>query len=457
MTRQGRRLVLPLALPRSKPPPDAVVRSRSSPAATPTGSPGRSCTTRPARVAAALQARGVGPGIHVALLGPTTRPLVTAIQAVWLSRRDARGAAAADAPRVDRGVRRRRPARRIAHADVDLARRRPRPRAVPRARSRATRRSSSLRRARRRRRRRRATYERPKRRSRRARRAAVHQRVDGRPQGRDAPAPDHLRQPRRDRGIAARARPRDDVLVSWLPLYHDMGLVGLLHAADDHRHRSRARRAAGLPRRPRRGGWSGCRDFGGTATAGPNFSYVLAARALRNALDGLDLSRWRIALNGAEPVDPDDRRERSSRPPAPVTAAARRGVPRVRHGRGGRSPARSRRRCAGCAPTPSTGACSRPSATPHPSHRCRRRPRGFALLGTPVPGLEIRIVDPETGRPMRDREVGELEIRGTSVTPGYYKRPDADRGDRSTTAGCAPATSRTSSTASWWCAVGSRT
>jgi fatty-acyl-CoA synthase len=50
--------------------------------------------------------------------------------------------------------------------------------------------------------------------------------------------------------------------------------------------------------------------------------------------------------------------------------------------------------------------------------------RRLALLGKPVPGLEIRVVDPETGTVRLDREVGELEIRGTSVTPGYYGRPD---------------------------------
>ena len=44
--------------------------------------------------------------------------------------------------------------------------------------------------------------------------------------------------------------------------------------------------------------------YRGTATAGPNFAWVLAARALRR-LPGLDLSSLRIALNGAEPVDPD--------------------------------------------------------------------------------------------------------------------------------------------------------
>ena len=49
--------------------------------------------------------------------------------------------------------------------------------------------------------------------------------------------------------------------------------------------------------------------------------------------------------------------------------------------------------------------------------------RRLARLGKPVDGLHLRIVEPETGRPMREREVGELEFRGTSVTPGYYRRP----------------------------------
>jgi fatty-acyl-CoA synthase len=47
------------------------------------------------------------------------------------------------------------------------------------------------------------------------------------------------------------------------------------------------------------------------------------------------------------------------------------------------------------------------------------------LLGAPVPGLEMRIVDPDTREELGERHVGELLLRGTSVTPGYYKRPDA--------------------------------
>jgi fatty-acyl-CoA synthase len=51
--------------------------------------------------------------------------------------------------------------------------------------------------------------------------------------------------------------------------------------------------------------------------------------------------------------------------------------------------------------------------------------RRLPLLGRPLPGLEMRIVDPDTFEPRPERHVGELLIRGTSVTPGYYKRPDA--------------------------------
>jgi fatty-acyl-CoA synthase len=52
------------------------------------------------------------------------------------------------------------------------------------------------------------------------------------------------------------------------------------------------------------------------------------------------------------------------------------------------------------------------------------RTRLMPLLGHPVEGLEIRICDASDGELLGDRQVGELEIRGTSVTPGYYKRPE---------------------------------
>ena len=163
--------------------------------------------------------------------------------------------------------------------------------------------------------------------------------------------------------------------------------------------------------------------YGGTATAGPNFSYVLAARALARS-EPLDLSRLRIALNGAEPVDP-----------ATVAAFVEAGG---RHGLrpGAVFPAfgMAELAIAGTFPEPLSGLRTdvvdrrvlESEQYAAPVAEGTEGSRGLAILGRPVEGLEIRVVDPLTGTERRDREVGELEIRGTSVTPGYYRRPDVN-------------------------------
>ncbi len=213
----------------------------------------------------------------------------------------------------------------------------------------------------------------------------------------------------------------DDVFVSWLPLYHDMGLVGLL-TVPMTTGRSLVLGAPqdflGAPSR-----WmQWLSDHRGTVTAGPNFSWVLATRALRR-MDGLDLSHLRIALNGAEPVDPRtvhaflDAGERFGLRPGsafPAFGMAELGI-------------------AGTFPVPLEGMRTDPVdlrvleseryAAPAPTDG--EGTREFVRLGRPVPGLEIKVVDPASGHALRDREVGELEIRGTSVTPGYYRDPDA--------------------------------
>jgi fatty-acyl-CoA synthase len=129
-----------------------------------------------------------------------------------------------------------------------------------------------------------------------------------------------------------------------------------------------------------------------------------------------------VGLNGAEPVDPDA-----------VEAFCEAGV---RHALDPRSVfcafGMAEATLAVTFPVPMTGMATdcvdrrvletdRYAAPAEPGYPGARR---LARLGKPVPGLQIRIVDP-SGRPMREREVGELQIKGTSVTPGYYKRPDA--------------------------------
>jgi fatty-acyl-CoA synthase len=163
-------------------------------------------------------------------------------------------------------------------------------------------------------------------------------------------------------------------------------------------------------------------DFGGTATAGPNFSYALAARALKR-MENLDLSKWRVALNGAEPVDPATFDE--------FCAVA--GEHGFRAGAAFPAFGMAEVAIAGSFPPPMRGIVvdtvdkkiletERYAAPVEPGVEGSRV---LAKLGKPIPGLEMRICDPATGDVMSEREVGELEIRGTSVTPGYYKRPEA--------------------------------
>ncbi len=220
---------------------------------------------------------------------------------------------------------------------------------------------------------------------------------------------------------ATNFQPHDDVLVSWLPLYHDMGLVGMLCVP----MMSGAGLVLGSPQdfmgRPLR--WmEWLSRFGGTATAGPNFSWVLATKALQRA-ETLDLSRLRVALNGAEPVDP-------ATVEAFIGAAERHGM---RPGAVFPAFGMAELAIAGTFPEPMSGLrvdcvdrrvleTERYAA---PSDPAGQGTRCFARLGRPVPGLEVRVVDRESGNALGDREVGELEIRGTSVTTGYYRNPDA--------------------------------
>ncbi|MGZ4683592.1 MAG: AMP-binding protein, partial [Acidimicrobiales bacterium] len=162
----------------------------------------------------------------------------------------------------------------------------------------------------------------------------------------------------------------------------------------------------------------------GTATAGPNFTWVLATRALRRA-EGLDLSRLRIALNGAEPVDP-------ASDEAFVEAGARHGM---RPGAVFPAFGMAEVAIAGTFPVPLTGLqvdsvdlrVLETEGYAAPIAADAEGQRSFVVLGRPVPGLEIRVVDREDGRPLVDREAGELEIRGTSVTTGYYRNEEATR------------------------------
>lgn len=363
--------------------------------------------------AGALAARGIGPGSHIGLLGPTTREHVTLIEAVWLS-----GATLVVLPlpmrlaSIEAFVAQTRA--RVHHADLavllidpDLAAFfDPAPGDPPTLTyselgrapfAGATTDPDAL---------------------------AVLQFTSG-----STADPKGVMLPHRTVGanldaIAAAAGldVDDDVMVSWLPLYHDMGLIGLLllpMATGTELVLGAPQDFLGAPER-----WmQWVSDHGGTATAGPNFAWVLATRALQRSRTRLDLSRLRIALNGAEPVDADAVEAfvaagapHGLRPGAAFPAF---GMAEVAIGATFPEPLRGLRVDA----VDKTALERHGRAVPAEGPASRRLVR----VGRPVPGLEIRIVDPATGSVLSDRLVGELEIRGTSVTTGYYKRPDLDR------------------------------
>lgn len=215
---------------------------------------------------------------------------------------------------------------------------------------------------------------------------------------------------------------RADVLVSWLPLYHDMGLVGLLllgMAVGVDLVLAAPQDFLGDP-----GRWmEWIARYGGTATAGPNFSWVLAARALRQRKDTLDLSSLRIGLNGAEPVDPATVR-------AFIEAGARHGLRP-----GSVFPAFGMAEVAigGTFPEPMAGlrtdvvdaAVLEAEGRAVPVESGVEGGRELVRLGRVLDGMELRIVERSDGSLRAEREVGELQIRGTSVTPGYYNNPEA--------------------------------
>lgn len=211
----------------------------------------------------------------------------------------------------------------------------------------------------------------------------------------------------------------DDRLMSWLPLYHDMGLIGLLSSAMMYAIDIVLGAPQDFLTRPR--DWlEAMSRFKATISAAPNSAYALAAKILERSGSDFDLSRWRIALNGAEPVDPDvvDRFVAAGR-----AARLDPGAPFCAYGL-------AEATIAATFPQPGTGMATdtvdaetletKGVAVAPKAHSGRRR---LAKLGRPVPSIELRIVD-DRGQEVPERVVGEIELRGPAVTKGYFNDPE---------------------------------
>jgi 1-acyl-sn-glycerol-3-phosphate acyltransferase len=220
---------------------------------------------------------------------------------------------------------------------------------------------------------------------------------------------------------AVAARP-DDVFVSWLPLYHDMGLIGAWLGSLYFGVPLVSMSPLSFLARPRR--WlEAIHRHRGTLSAAPNFAYELCLKRIRDAdLAGLDLSCWRRALNGAEPVSAEtldrfaERFGRCGLSPdtlAPVYGLAEAAVG-LSFPPASRGPAidcidRERFTTAGRAlPVP----CDDPQAT------------RVVSCGRPLPGYAVRITA-ENAQALPERQEGQVWFQGPSATRGYYRNPAA--------------------------------
>jgi fatty-acyl-CoA synthase len=212
-----------------------------------------------------------------------------------------------------------------------------------------------------------------------------------------------------------------DVIVSWLPLFHDMGLIGLLLGSTVFTTNLVLEPTEEFLGRP--GSWiDAISTYRGTITASPNFGYGLAARDLGAKPRALDLSSWRVAGNGAESIDVEtvDRFISRARPYGLDPNAM---CPMF-----------------GLAEATLAVTTSRPDEPVHVEWVERASlesgasvrwtapgaegSRALVSCGHPIPRheVEIRGADGATLTPGR---VGEICVRGPSVMSGYWRDPQA--------------------------------
>jgi len=220
------------------------------------------------------------------------------------------------------------------------------------------------------------------------------------------------------KAISAAITHAGSVGVSWLPLHHDMGLIGGALTALYCRRPQVHMPPQAFAKDPAR--WlQYLSDVRATITVAPNFAYALCTQHIADQdLEGVDLSALEVALNGAEPIDPSTIEAFESRF---ARWGLRPGAVRPVYG------------LAESALAVTFGESGPPrlddvdaEALEHRGHAAAAatatRRRTFVSVGVPLDTQEVRVVDAADAT-LPDRIVGEIVVRGPSVMRGYYGQP----------------------------------
>ncbi len=215
---------------------------------------------------------------------------------------------------------------------------------------------------------------------------------------------------------------RDGIGLTWLPTYHDMGLVGGVLKPVFFGRPNVLMSPMSFLQKPVR--WlHGVSRYGVTISGGPNFAYDLCTQKVTDEqMEGLDLSSWQVAFNGAEPIRP-----------ATLDAFCER-FESVGFRRSTFQP------CYGMAETTLMVTCAFQKEEPVlrafdgkalDEHRVVSVPEGdvserrLVGCGHVLPDEEVVIVDPETCVELPGQQVGEVWVRSPSVAQGYWHSPEA--------------------------------
>jgi acyl-CoA synthetase (AMP-forming)/AMP-acid ligase II/acyl carrier protein len=213
--------------------------------------------------------------------------------------------------------------------------------------------------------------------------------------------------------------------LSWLPLYHDMGLIGMTIQAAYSGVQTTIMSPVAFLQRPIRWLQAIAANGANVVTGAPNFAYDLCVRKITpEQKETLDLSNWDIAFNGAEPVR-QETLERFAEAFAPCgfrweafrpcygLAEATLFVTGVQKG------AMSTKRTVQAAALAEDRVVMAGSEVSNNSDSTRT----FVSSGSVPQGQKVVIVNPETCNPCQPDQVGEIWVSGPSIAQGYWQKP----------------------------------